>query len=326
MFECRCLTQSFATGLVSVLALAATSLPAHAWPQRTVRFVVPVGTGTAPDITARLFAERLSDRWKQPVIVENRPGADGITGVAAYVGLRDDHALLFSFAAPLSVFPVIRDKLPYDPNRDIVPIAAAADTFAAIAASSSLKAGSLAEFVTLARAQPGKLNCFPAAGALPYLFTGFVKSAGLSVATVPYREQNLAVQDLAEGRLQCILSTITTTLPAVQSGKARLLAVTNSKRAPIAPDVPTATEAGFPQLHFEGLLGLFGSREMPADLRDRIAADVRAVAAEPAITARLAAIAQAPRGSTPAEFAASIDEQRAKMEAIVRLIGKHLGQ
>jgi tripartite-type tricarboxylate transporter receptor subunit TctC len=326
MLECRRLVQSFTTGLVSVLALAVTSLPAHAWPQRTVRFVVPVGAGTAPDITARLFAERLADRWKQPVIVENRPGADGLTGVAAYVGLRDDHALLFSFAAPLSVFPATRDKLPYDPNRDIVAIAAAADTFAAIAASSSLNIASLADFVALARTNPGKFNCFSAAGAFPYLFAGFVKSTGLSIAAVPYREQNLAVQDLAEGRLHCLLSTITTTMPAVQSGKARLLAVTNSRRAPSAPDVATATEAGFPQLHFEGLLGLFGPRDIPAELRDRIAADVRVIAAEPTIAKRLAAVAQSPRGSTPAEFATAIEEQRTKMEAIVRVIGKQYGQ
>jgi tripartite-type tricarboxylate transporter receptor subunit TctC len=312
--------QTFAIGLAGTLALSATPSLAATWPQRTVRLIVPVGPGTAPDVAARLFAERLAVRWKQPVVVDNRPGGDGIIGVGAFASMRGDHALLFSFAAPISVYPAVHNKLPYDPDRDVVPIASATDTFAAITASESIKVRSLAELVALARSQPGKLNCFSAAGALPYLFTGFVKSANLEIVQVAYREQNLAVQDLAEGRIQCILSTVTLVWPAVQAGKSRLLAVTNSRRAPMVPEVPTVIEAGYPELAFEGLLGLFGSREMSTDLRDRISIDVRAVAADPGIANRLAAVGQVARGSTPSEFTADIQSQRAKMTSIAKAI------
>src|SRR5262245_16059454 len=106
--------------------LSGPAISNEQWPQRAVRLIVPFATGSGPDFAARLFADRLSERWKQPVVVENRPGADGLIGTAAFVNLRDDHVLMFSAAAPLSVLPVLQEKLPYDPARDVMPISAAA--------------------------------------------------------------------------------------------------------------------------------------------------------------------------------------------------------
>ena len=308
-------------GLAIAAAAAATALAAEPWPQRAVRLIVPIGSGSAPDVAARLYAERLAVRWAQPAIVENRPGAEGLIGVTAFAGMRDDHTLLFSPAAPISVFPYTQDKLAYDPARDFVPISSAIDTFGSIAVSSSLKVASLAELVALARAQPGKLNWSSGGGAFPTLLAGFAKTAGLDVVQVSYREQNLAIQDLAEGRIQILATTLTPLLPSAKAGKIRLLAVTNKGRAPVAPEVPTASEAGHAELEFEGLVGFFGGRDMPAALRDRISADIRAVAADPVVSGRFAAAGQIARGSSPAEFARSIEEQRAKIEAIVRLLG-----
>src|SRR5215470_769642 len=134
---------------LSILAgLVGGLVPGHAgatdrWPERAVRVIVPFGAGSGPDFAARLFADRLAARWNQPVVIENRPGADGFIGTAAFVNLHDDHVLMFSAAAPLSVLPVVQAKLPYDPAHDVVPISSAADTFGAIAVSISLKAGSL---------------------------------------------------------------------------------------------------------------------------------------------------------------------------------------
>ncbi len=308
-------------GVVGAITFSAMPSLAESWPQRTVRLIVPVGAASGPDIAARVFADRLAERWKQPVVVENRPGADGLIGTTAFVGARDDHALLFSFAAPVSVLPVVHEKLPYDPARDLVPIASATDTFVAVAATASAKIGSLKELVTLAGSQPGKLNYNAGSGALPFVFAGFVKEAGVEIANVSYREISLAVQDLAEGRIHVMLATMAVTLPLAHAGKVRLLAVTNKNRAPAAPEVPTAIEAGYPALAFEGLAGFFGPRGISTGLRDRIAADIRAVAADPGVANRLAAVAQVARGSTPAEFAAAIEEQRAKIASIVKLIG-----
>jgi tripartite-type tricarboxylate transporter receptor subunit TctC len=308
--------QTVVTGLLA----AALSLAAQAWPNRTVHLIVPFGTGSAPDLGARLYAERLALRWKQPVIVENRTGADGLVGVTAFAAARDDHTLLFSAAAPITVFPFTRENLAYDPARDFVPVARAIDTFGAIAVSSSLNVASLADLVRIARAEPGKLNSTGTGGAFPTLIAGFARTAHLNVVEIPYREQNLAIQDLAKGRIQIMATTLTSLLPLAQAGNVRILAVTNKGRAPIAPEVPTAVEAGHPELEFEGLLGFFGWRDMPTSLRDRISEDVRAVAAEPILAERLAAAGQVVHAGTPAEFAGAIEEQRARIEAIVNLI------
>jgi tripartite-type tricarboxylate transporter receptor subunit TctC len=302
--------------------IAADAYAREPWPQRAVRVIVPFGSASAPDVAARLYGEQLAIRWKRPVIIDNRSGAEGLVGVTLFAGARDDHTLLFSPAAPVSVFPLTHEKLAYDPVRDFVPIALGIDTFGSVAATASLRVASLKEFVTVARAQPGKLNWTSSGGAFPVLLAGFARTAGLEIVEVSYREQSLALQDLEGGRVQVLATTLTPLLPFAQAGKIRLLAVTNKNRAPIAPELPTAMEAGHPELEFEGLVGFFGWRDMPAALRDRISADVRAAAADPNLGARLGAAGQLVHGSTAAEFGAAIEEQRARMEALVRLIGK----
>ena len=323
MHTTRVSTGVFALGLAGLTLIGCSrTIAAEGWPQRAVTVIVPFGSGAGPDIAARIYAEQLSVRWKQPVVVENRTGAEGLIGVAAFAATHDDHALLFSPAAPISVYPFTQEKLAYDPSRDLVPISSAASSFGVIAAAASTNVRSIAEFVRVARAEPGKLNWGSGGGAFPILFSGFLRAAGLDLARISYRQQNLAIQDLAEGRIQVFASTLTALLPMAHAGKIHLLAVTNKTRAPIAPDIPTAIEAGHPELEFDGLTGFFGWRDMPAELRDRIAADVQAIAADVAVADRLAKAGQIAHAGTPAEFARDIEEQRARISAIVRLLGK----
>jgi tripartite-type tricarboxylate transporter receptor subunit TctC len=310
--------------LIAAIAVSAWASPsyAQAWPQRVVRIIVPVPSGSSPDVAARLFAERLAARWGHPLIVEDRPGADGLIGTADFAALHDDHVLLFSPAAPISVYPVTKTRLSYDPDRDVVPISTIAETFGTISIPASLPVKTLADLIDYARARPGQLNWASGGGAFPIVFAGFLKSAGLAMTEVPYRNQSQALQDTAEGRLQIMLTPMTPTLPFVQAGKLRALAVTNSARAPLWPNVPTATEAGFPALTFEGLLGVFGPRDTPRDRLERISADIGSIAAQADIASRLATAGQIVRASTPAEFSAAIDAQRAKISTIVRLLGR----
>src|SRR5579871_6564981 len=233
--------------------LQASPLRAQQWPQRTVRLIVSTSVSSGTDLAARTFADALAARWKQPVVVENRPGADGLIATTAFLGMRDDHAMMYSFAAPMSVLPVIHASLPYDPGRDLVPISLGADTFIAFSAHASLQLGSLKEFVALARSHPGKFNSYAPSSALPYVLAGFFKSQNLDLVPVYYREQGRGLQDHAEGRIQFMLSVMTDRLPLVQSGHVKFLAVTNGRRAAMMPDVPTAMESGFPDFAFEGL-------------------------------------------------------------------------
>jgi len=311
-------------GLMFALVATATPLAAEPWPQRPVRLIVPIAAGTGSDISARQFAERLADRWKQPVVVENRPGAEGLIGTNAFAAMHDDHVLLFSPAAPISVFPQVHEQLPYDPARDIVPIASATNTFVMLATSESLKIQSLQQLVALARSRPGTLNWSSGGGALTYVLGGFLTSAKLDMVAVPYREQSRALQDLASGRLHVVMTVLAALLPHVSSGKVILLAATNSKRAPIAPAVSTVTELGYPELAFEGLWGFFGPRNIPLARREQIAADIRAVAADPTLAEHLATIGQTAHAGTPAEFSAEIESQRDKIASIVKMAGASL--
>lgn len=304
------------------LSLATTLLAvpcqAERWPQHVVRIILPLPAGSGTDLAARLFAERLAERWSQPVIVENVPGADGILGVTRFVGSHDNHTLLFSFAGPITINPLIHDSLSYDPSRDLVPIASAIDNFFAIATSSSLGVDSIDGLVALARKEPGKLNWTATAGLPQYIFAALEKSADLEMTYVPYRELSLALQDLSESRVHVLATGVSILLPQVQSGKVRLLMVTSRRRSPLAEDVPTAGEAGHPELLFEGIVGFYGWRNMAPDLKERIAADIRAVAADSAMVARLRSVGVEVLAGSSAEFAAEIEDQRTKLAPILR--------
>src|SRR5712692_1180061 len=306
--------------VLSALALSGTPSVAQTWPQRTVKFMVPLGAGSGTDVSARLLADHLTKRWGQPVVVENRPGADGIIGLIAFLAGGDDHTLFFTPTGTFTVYPFVHDKLSYD-QRDLVPIVRVTNTVLSIAVPASLKVGSLAELVALVRSEPGKLHWATVTGSTEFIFAGFLKGAGLSMVKVPYRDTVQAVNDPAEGRIEVFLSALITVRPQLEAGKVKLLAVTNRERAAVAPGVPTVVEAGYPALVFDGLVGLFGTQGMPIEVRERIAADVRGVVADTAVATRLAATGQIVSPGMPAEFAASIEEQRAKFAAIAQALG-----
>jgi tripartite-type tricarboxylate transporter receptor subunit TctC len=295
---------------------------AQTYPQRTVKFILPFGPASGTDIAARLVADRLAKRWGQPVVIENRPGGDGLVSINAFVSANDDHTLLWVPVGTFAVHPYQHDKLPYDAGRDLVPIANVTTLILALSAPASLKAHSLREFVELARAEPGKLNAAAANGNSDFLLSGFLKSNDLQVAKVPYRDIMQGPNDLAEGRIQLLSSSLAIVQPLMHAGKIQVLAVTSRKRAPSAPDVPTVIEAGFPAMEMESIGGIFGPRGMPLALRRKIASDVReAVASDPSIATKLQATGQVIDVRGPEEFAAGIKELNDKLASIAKMVG-----
>jgi tripartite-type tricarboxylate transporter receptor subunit TctC len=306
--------------LVPGMLLSADAWSAEAWPQRTVKLVVPLGPASGADVTARLLADQLSRRWGQAVIVENRPGADGIVGVTAFLGGVDDHALLFAPTGTITASPLVHQNLTIKPDR-LAPVARVTNTLIAIAVPAALKVYSLAGLMTSVGAQPGRFHWASVTGATDLVFSGFLKSAGLSMVRVPYRDGVLATNDLSEGRIEVYMSALASTMPMAAGGKIRILALSNRERAAAIAEVPTVAEAGYPALQYDGLVGLFATAAMPVVLRERIAGDVRAVVADPATAARIAATGQVVSPGSPAEFGSSIAEQSAAFVAIAKSLG-----
>jgi tripartite-type tricarboxylate transporter receptor subunit TctC len=307
--------------LLALLALSAAPLRAQTWPQRPVRLIVTLPPGSGVDLGARLFADRLSARWGQPVVVENRPGGDGAIAITAFLNAQDDHTLLFAPVSSFSAYAYVHpeEKVPYN-EHDFVPIARVSNTVVVIGVPAAGAIKSMKELVELAKAHPGKLNWSTATGVSDFLFEGFEKSDDVKWTKVPYRDTVQALNDLADGRLDVWCGAYTIARGQVQNDKVKLLAVTNHQRAPMLADIPTVAEAGYPELHFDGLVGLFGIRSMSEDLRNRIAADVEAVA-DKTMGDKLAVSGQVMSPGGAKEFAASIEEQRATVAAIAKDLG-----
>jgi tripartite-type tricarboxylate transporter receptor subunit TctC len=291
------------------------------YPTHTVRLILPFGAASATDITARLLADRLSTRWGKPVVVENRPGGDGLVALNAFLGAHDEHTLFFGPASTFLVHLYDEEKPPYDP-RDVMPIAQIYVTVLAISVPMSLNVGTMDELIALARAQPGKLNAAAATGNSDFLIFGFIKSMGLQIAKVPYRDIMQAPNDLAEDRIQILSSSLAAAQPMMRAGRIKVLLVTSKRRALSAPELPTAAEAGYPALAMETAGGLFGPPQMPPELRETIAGELRKITEDdPIIGQRLADTGQIMTLRGPADFARSVAEQNDQLAAIAKILG-----
>jgi tripartite-type tricarboxylate transporter receptor subunit TctC len=259
------------------------------------------------------------------VVVENRPGGDGFVAITAFVNARDDHLLLFGPAASFTAHPYLHEKLPYDP-RDLSPVARVSATLITMSVPPSLKVNTLGELVAMARAQPGKLNWATATGATDFVLAGFIKSNGLEMTKIPYRDPVQAVNDVIEGRLHLYWSSYAIVRAQASTQRVKIIVTPASEPTRTLPGIPTVAQAGYPALTFDGLIGLYGQRDMPAELRERIAADVKAVLADPAVGSRLIATGQEVAPGSAAEFAASIDRQRAGLAEIAKVLGVKAAQ
>jgi tripartite-type tricarboxylate transporter receptor subunit TctC len=304
--------------LFAIALLAAPiSAPAQTWPQRPIRFIIPFGPGAGADIGARLIQEKLSARWGRPVVIDNRPGGDSIIAIQAVLSANDDHTFLWGPSGNFIVHPYLYQKLPYTPD-DILPIASFSATVLSVGVPASLDSGDLADFVK--RARGGKFNSAAVAGITELAFDYFAQQAGLTFTKVPYRDIVQAVNDLAEGRLQVYSSSYAIQRPQREAGRIKVLAQMGRKRAPSLPDVPTGAEAGFPALEMEGLVGLFSSPAVSAELREKIGADIVAVADDKDIDAKLNATAQTPTRGGAKEFTEIMLRQRAQIATIAKAL------
>jgi tripartite-type tricarboxylate transporter receptor subunit TctC len=312
----------FAISVVLTLgALAHAPAFAQAYPARPVTLVVPFPPGGGSDTGGRVLAEQLSRRWGQPVIVENKGGASGQIG-ADYVAKAqpDGYTLLLGNIGTQAINPSLYAKLPYDADKAFAPVSLVAELPLAMMVHPSVPARTAAEFIALAKAQPGKLSYSSSgAGGAPHLAAEMFKDqTGTFILHVPYRGGGPAIADLLAGHVQLSFSTVLEASGHLKAGKLRALAVTGDKRVSAFPDVPTLSEGAVPGFNTVSWIGLLAPGGTPQDTVDKIAADVRAVLADESVKARIASLGGVARATSPQEFAKLIADDKARYARIIR--------
>jgi tripartite-type tricarboxylate transporter receptor subunit TctC len=304
-------------------ATAQVQASVAAWPERRVRLITPATPGSSLDLITRLLAERLAARWGRPVVIESRPGADGIPALEAMRGAAPGEALLSTNHGVITVTPILHPRLGFDPMAEMPPVVdLTADQFG-VAVAAALPVHDLAGLISHSRERAGALN-YTAAPGPPYLaMRAFLRDAGLDMVFVGYRGVGAAtVAEMLGGRLHVMMVPLAPVVGAAREGRLRVVAVTGPERAPALPEVPSSIEQGFPAFRQEGIHGLFGWRGMPDELRERIAAEAAAVLADPVLAERLRSAGMlVRRGGTPTAFAATLAEQRGRWAALAREFG-----
>lgn len=312
--------------LLTAVAMVASSMASHAcaqanWPQRTVRLILPFGPASGADIAARLLAERLQPMWGQPVIVEGKPGGDGLISIGTVVSANDDHIFFFGPTSAYVVHPYVHDNLPYDLDRDLTPIAGVAQVQIAMAVPTQLGVNTLKEFVEYAKKNSATVNYGVAPGFSEFVFDGFKREQGLNIPKVPYRDITTSAGDIGAGRLQLGMMSYAAMRSTEQLGTIKVLAINSAKRSEVAPDIPSVVEAGYPSLVASPILGLLGPRDMPLALRQKIAADILEVMKDAKVRDRLNLTGQPAAPMNVEAFTAGINEQRAQVTRIANLLG-----
>jgi len=290
-----------------------------AWPNRTIRLIVPFAAGGAADSAARILTPRMAERLGHGFAVENRTGAGGSLGGGEVARASDGHTFLWDASSHL-VNPALLRGLPFDYATAFAPISLVVTFPSAVAVKNDFPARTLAEFVAAAKARPGAITVGTQGNATAgHLgLVAFARRAGIEVIHVPYRGGAAAAQDLASGAIDAVFTTLVSAGPVADGGRARFLAVGTLMRVESRPEVPTITESGFPGFESNEWAGFFGPAATPATVVAQLHAALAAAIAEPTIGARLVQIGCVPVASTPEDFARFVREGRESMAALVR--------
>lgn len=311
---------SFTTG-------AGTALGQAHYPSATVKVIVGFPAGTAPDTLARLLADRLQPALGQPVVIENAVGAGGnMAADRAAKAQPDGHTLLLAGNAALVVNQSLYEKLPFDPAKDLVPISQVAKTPNVLVVHPDVPAKSVQELVAFAKAKPEELAYgHVGVGTSLHLAAELLKQkAGISIRPVAYRGGNTIYPDLIAGRIGVCFCNIATALPLAREGKVRALAVTSLKRSPVAPELPTMEEAGFPGFNADAWFGLMAPAGTPASAIATLHRETAKALGDPNLRKTLVELGMIPIGNSPEEFAAAVKAEIPYWDMVIKTLGLKL--
>jgi tripartite-type tricarboxylate transporter receptor subunit TctC len=311
----------------TLLAISATSNPAGAqagdYPAKTVRIVVPYTPGGASDITARLLADRLGQKWSRPVVVENRAGASGMIGTDMVAKADPDGYTLALIASSHVANQSLFKKISYDTLKDFAPVTMTAQVQLALVVNPDLPVKNVAELIALLKANPGNYNfASSGSGSNPQLFAElFMQLSQTSMMHVPYKGSTAAHPDLLSGRVSVMFDAIASVLPHVKAGRLRLLAVCGAKRSALLPDVPTLAEAGVPGYAMASWGGILAPAGTPKAIVAKLHTDIVSALNEPANRQRLADLGAEVIGNTPEQFQDILVAETARYATLIRAAG-----
>jgi tripartite-type tricarboxylate transporter receptor subunit TctC len=307
--------------LCAVCVLGAPQEFAQAYPTKPVRMIVGFPPGGGTDILARLVAQKLSDAWGQPVVVENRPGASATIAASAVAqATPDGYTLSMGQLTPNAIAPALFAKLPYNAARDFAPIILVGTSPNVLVVNPSVAAKDVPELVALAKSRPGKLTyASSGAGSLQHIAAeAFKSAAGVEMVHVPFKGSGQAVIDLISGQVDMNFDSIPAVIQHVKSGKLRAIAVTAKKRAAGLPDVPAIAESGYPDYDLTTWWGLFAPAGTPPEVVAKIHRDTATALQNAELRERFAALSVEPGSGTSREFAAYVAEEIGKYDALVK--------
>ena len=307
------------------LTLPASPGPVAAmdYPARPIRIIVPQSPGASTDLTARLIGQKLSEAWKQSVIVDNRPGSSGISGTEIVSRAAPDGHTLMVVASSFSINPALQPKLPYDPVRDFTPITQLSKFPNMLAAHPSVPVKTLQDVIALARAKPGQLNYASAgSGTGTHMSAELLKQmTGIDIVHIPYKGGGPAMVATMGGQTQLIIGTSVGLLPHVRSGKLKAIALTSAKRAAAAPDIPTFAESGVPGYEHEPWNGFFGPSKMPGAVVAKLNSEAVRILRAPEVRNIFESEGAEPVGNSPEAFAFMIKSETAKWAKVIKAAG-----
>ena len=293
---------------------------AQTWPAKPVRLIVPFAAGGTTDVVARVLGQKLAEAWGQPVAIENRTGAGGNLGADAVAKApADGYTLLMASGSILTVNPHMYKRMPFDAQRDLVPITNVATGPMLVVVNPAVPATNLKALIALAKARPGSLN-FGSAGVgsqVQMAGENLAAAAGIDITHVPYKGEALGYNDLVAGQIQLMVGNIAGAAPFVITGKLRALAVTSATRSNMLPDVPTAAESGLPGFDNSGWFGLLAPTGTPAPVIEKIQQDTARLLDTTEMRARLFVQGMKPVGNSPTEFARAIEKESAHWARVV---------
>lgn len=309
---------------LAVAVLAPLSALAQGYPSRPIRMIVPATAGGLTDIIGRAMGQRLSEALGQPVVIDNKAGANGIIGMEALArAAPDGYTLGVGYSATLSINPGLYTKLPYDAARDYAPITAAISLPLVLIAHPSVPAKNLSELIALGKSQPGKLAYGSAGiGATGHLSMELFKTlAGVNFIHVPYKGNAPAYTDLLAGQVQLMFADVPGALNYVKAGRVRAFAITSEQRSPLLPDVPTVREAGMSGFESTIVFGFIAPAGVPQDIVRRLNTEMVTILREPAFAQQFAAQAAEVVPTTPEGYADLIRRETAKWAQVIKASG-----